>query len=130
MQLAARCLKMPEMGSKIEETLPSVPKQSCSAHLKLLHSSSSSSAVEVVRHDQDEPGDVNLLLSPLTLAFAGGNTFHCRQIQRCYFQPRRRVSGAARATSVQHVKAADTKFGHKRARFGNNRHGQKRWEKD
>lgn len=59
----------------------------CCSSEKLLHSSSSatsstnttttsssSSAVEVVRQDQDEPGDVNLLLSPLTLAFAGGNT--------------------------------------------------------
>ncbi|TNN82705.1 hypothetical protein EYF80_006946 [Liparis tanakae] len=34
--------------------------------LLLLHLSP---VVEVVRQDQDEPGDVNLLLSPLTLAF-------------------------------------------------------------
>lgn len=84
---------MPELWSETEDSLPSVAKQSCSAHLKLLHSSS---AAGVVRQDQDEPGDVNLLLSPLTLAFAGGNTCRCCQSQRCYSQPRRRVS------SVQH----------------------------
>lgn len=97
-------LKIPEMRSAIDpfpsrhEPLDAVAKkkkpQSCSPPLKLLHSSSTSSAVEVVRQDQDEPGDVNLLLSPLTLAFAGGNTFPCRQSERRYLQTR---TGARRS---------------------------------
>lgn len=53
--------------------------------------------VEVVRQDQDEPGDVNLLLSPLTLAFAGGNTFLRRYCRRCYLQTHRRTR------SVYHI---------------------------
>lgn len=62
-------------------------RKNCSPPLKLLllHSSSSSSVVEVVRQDQDEPGDVNLLLSPLTLAFAGGNTSPMSLCQEALF---------------------------------------------
>lgn len=83
-------------------------KKNCSPPLKLLLLHSSSSVVEVVRQDQDEPGDVNLLLSPLTLAFAGGNTLPCRYIKRCYLQTLRRARRGAHTTSVWRVKTTET----------------------
>lgn len=43
------------------------------------------SAAPCVRQDQDVPGDVNLLLSPLTLAFAGADR-HLREEVR-FLQP-------------------------------------------
>lgn len=51
-----------------------------------------------MRRDQDEPGDVNLLLSPLTLAFAGANTFLCRcYLRSAHILPSSRLRQAKRA---------------------------------